>query len=57
MAEDLLNYICNDLYGEKVEAGEPVNILKVWVGQIIWRHLTGVKPVMPDTRRRGYQYG
>ncbi|WP_428257832.1 substrate-binding domain-containing protein [Gallibacter sp. Marseille-QA0791] len=32
MAEDLLDYICNDLYGEKVEAGEPVNILKVWVG-------------------------
>ena len=31
-AELLLDYICNTLYPEKVAAGEPVNILKVWVG-------------------------
>lgn len=27
-----LDYIINELYPEKKEAGEPVNILKVWVG-------------------------
>ncbi len=32
MAEELLDYICNTLYEDKVKAGEPVNILKVWVG-------------------------
>ncbi|MGO5115434.1 substrate-binding domain-containing protein [Candidatus Avoscillospira sp. LCP25S3_F1] len=31
-AELLLDYVCNDLYPDKVAAGEPVNILKVWVG-------------------------
>ena len=31
-AELLLDYICNGLYPEKVEAGEPVNVLKVWIG-------------------------
>lgn len=31
-AEMLLDYICNTLYPEKVEAGEPIQILKVWVG-------------------------
>ena len=31
-AELLLEYVCEELYPEKVEAGEPVNILKVWVG-------------------------
>ncbi len=32
MAEELLDYICNTLYEDKIKAGEPVNILKVWVG-------------------------
>ena len=32
LAELLLKYICTQLYPEKAEAGEPVNILKVWVG-------------------------
>lgn len=31
-AELLLEYICEELYPDKVAAGEPVNILKVWVG-------------------------
>lgn len=31
-AELLLDYICTGLYPDKVAAGEPVNILKVWVG-------------------------
>lgn len=31
-SELLLDYICNTLYPEKKAAGEPVNILKVWVG-------------------------
>ncbi len=31
-AELLLDYICNSLYPDKVAAGEPVNVLKVWVG-------------------------
>ena len=31
-AELLLDYICNTLYPDKVAAGEPVNVLKVWVG-------------------------
>ena len=31
-AELLLDYVCNELYPDKVAAGEPVNILKVWVG-------------------------
>lgn len=31
-AQLLLDYICSDLYPEKSAAGEPVNILKVWVG-------------------------
>lgn len=28
----LLEYVCEELYPDKVAAGEPVNILKVWVG-------------------------
>lgn len=32
LSKQLLDYICNDLYAEKTAAGEPVNILKVWVG-------------------------
>ncbi len=32
LSELLLDYICNTLYADKTEAGEPVNILKVWVG-------------------------
>ncbi len=32
LAELLLDYICNTLYPDKVAAGEPVDILKVWVG-------------------------
>ena len=28
----LLEYICHQLYPDRVEAGEPVNLLKVWVG-------------------------
>ena len=28
----LLDYICNTLYPDKVAAGEPVKVLKVWVG-------------------------
>lgn len=31
-AELLLDYICNTLYPDKVAAGEPVKVLKVWVG-------------------------
>ena len=31
-AELLLEYVCEQLYPEKSAAGEPVNILKVWVG-------------------------
>ena len=30
-AELLLEYVCEELYPEKVEADEPINILKVWV--------------------------
>jgi simple sugar transport system substrate-binding protein len=32
MADLLLDYICNDLFAEKVKAGEKVNILKIWRG-------------------------
>lgn len=32
LAQLLLDYICQELYPEKTAAGEPVNILKVWVG-------------------------
>ena len=32
LAELLIDYILYDLYPEKVAAGEPVNIVKVWVG-------------------------
>ncbi len=32
MADQLLGYICNTLYPEKVAAGEKVNILKIWRG-------------------------
>ena len=32
LAELLLDYICNTLYADKTDAGEPVNILKVWEG-------------------------
>ena len=32
LAELLLEYICQQLYPEKTQAGEPVNLLKVWVG-------------------------
>ena len=28
----LLDYLCNDLYPEKKAAGEPIQVLKVWVG-------------------------
>lgn len=31
-AQLLLEYVCENLYPDKVAAGEPVNILKVWVG-------------------------
>lgn len=31
-AELLLDYICNTLYPDKVAAGQPVKVLKVWVG-------------------------
>ena len=31
-AELLLDYILNELYPEKVAAGQPVNIIKLWVG-------------------------
>lgn len=31
-AQLLLEYVCQELYPDKVAAGEPVNILKVWVG-------------------------
>ena len=31
-SELLLDYICQSLYPQKVAAGEPINILKVWVG-------------------------
>ncbi len=32
LAEGLLDYLCHTLYADKTAAGEPVNILKVWVG-------------------------
>ena len=32
LAALLLDYLCEELYPEKVQAGEPVNVLKVWVG-------------------------
>lgn len=32
LAQLLLDYACTELYPEKLEAGEPINILKVWVG-------------------------
>ena len=32
LAELLLEYLCAQCYPEKVQAGEPVNLLKVWVG-------------------------
>lgn len=32
LAELLLDYICNTLYADKTDAGEPINILKVWEG-------------------------
>ena len=32
LAELLLDYLCHQLYTDKTAAGEPVNILKVWVG-------------------------
>ena len=32
LAELLLDYICNTLYAEKTQAGDPVKILKVWKG-------------------------
>ncbi len=32
MADLLLDYICTDLYPEKVEAGEPIQVLKIWRG-------------------------
>ena len=28
----LLEYVCNELYPDKAASGEPINILKVWVG-------------------------
>lgn len=31
-AQLLLEYVCEELYPEKTAAGEPVNLLKVWVG-------------------------
>ena len=31
-SEMLLDYVCNTLYPDKAAAGEPINILKVWVG-------------------------
>ena len=31
-AELLLEYVCQELYPDKTAVGEPVNILKVWVG-------------------------
>ena len=43
----LLEYICNELYPDKVAAGEPVNILKVWVGPNF------LSPF--DRRQEGYQ--
>ncbi|MBM6829577.1 substrate-binding domain-containing protein [Anaerotignum lactatifermentans] len=32
LAQQLLEYVCQELYPEKTEAGEPVQILKVWEG-------------------------
>ena len=32
LSELLVDYICNTLYPDKITAGEPVNILKIWVG-------------------------
>jgi simple sugar transport system substrate-binding protein len=32
MADLLLDYICNTIYPEKVAAGEPVKVLKIWRG-------------------------
>lgn len=32
LAQQLLEYVCQELYPEKAEAGEPIQILKVWVG-------------------------
>lgn len=32
LAELLLDYICNTLYSDKTEAGEPIKVLKVWKG-------------------------
>lgn len=32
LAELLLEYVCGELYPDRAAAGEPVNILKVWVG-------------------------
>lgn len=32
LAELLLDYVCHTLYADKTQAGEPVNILKIWEG-------------------------
>ncbi len=46
-AELLLDYVCNTLYPDKVAAGEPVNILKVWVGPNFLSSF--------DRRQKGYE--
>lgn len=32
LSELLLDYLCNSLYPDKIAAGEPVDVLKIWVG-------------------------
>ena len=48
LAELLLDYICNTLYADKTEAGEPVNILKVWEGPQVLSSF--------DRRQEGYAH-
>lgn len=45
MADLLLDYVCNELYAEKVAAKEPVKILKIWRGP-------GISPF--DRRQESY---
>jgi len=48
LAELLLDYICNTLYADKKDAGEPVNILKVWEGPQVLSSF--------DRRQEGYAH-
>ena len=52
-AQLLLEYVCEELYPEKTAAGEPVNILKVWVGPNFLSPLTVGRRATPPVRPRG----